>query len=192
MVEKITRATFIYFPPRVPEIAEDNAQCGACRVWVPQHAMPTIPGPRCVLHGSKMDADDDDSCGLMIPWPTPDGQPVAQVVKDHARELMKGIPGSVTPEQSGFVKRRVQCHRCYWGRQSNTRCGLYELLNKLQPMVFDLDTKIEPHACCNAQTPRGKPETEIARWHHGLGDNDAERDEAAAKQGPAFGRIGGY
>ena len=149
MADKITRDAFLYLPPKAG-IEEDFAQCGPCRMFVPE--VEGRKGGRCVIHGSEVEVDDDDSCGFMVPWPTPNGKANLEVVHDHAEELAKGIPGSVTPEQSGLVSRRVQCHRCRFAERAAGVCGLYEELNRISSK-FDLDPKIEPHACCNAQIP---------------------------------------
>ena len=153
MTEKITRDAFIYLPPK-NGVADNFAQCGPCRMFVPSKFLPEgFEGARCIIHGSRVVIDEDDSCGFMVPWPTPDGSPNKKVMQDHANELAKEIPGSVTPEQSGLVSRRVQCHRCKWANETATRCGLYVSLNKKMGDKFDLAEDIEPHACCNAQTP---------------------------------------
>ncbi len=152
--EKIGRDAFIYLPPK-KSIAKDFAQCGPCRMFVPNEYLSNgVKGGRCIIHGSKVRIDEDDSCGFMVPWPTPDGSPNTKVVKDHAEELAKNIPGSVTPQQSGLVDRWVQCFRCKFANDDVSRCGLYESLNQKLPKLFDLDTEIERHACCNAQTPK--------------------------------------
>ncbi len=154
---KIGRDTFLYMAPK-PGQEEDFAQCGPCRMFVPQEVLgEKFDGDRCIAHGSFVELDEDDSCGFFLPWPTPDGKPVPAVVEDHAAELRKGITGSVTSLESGLVSRRVQCHRCRFPNKEVTRCGLYEALNRKLPDEFALDPNIERHACCNAQEPRGKP-----------------------------------
>lgn len=146
MIERITRDAFLYLAPKKDKAT--FAQCGPCRMFVPE--VEGREGGRCVIHGSDVEIDEDDSCGFMVEWPTPDGKPNPEVVKDHAEELAKGIPGSVTPEESGLVDRRVQCHRCRYMEDGPT-CGLYAKLNQMSD--FDLDEKIERNACCNAQMP---------------------------------------
>ena len=152
---RITRDAFLFLTPRSKPQQEDFAQCGPCRMLVPEEYFEEkLQGDRCIIHGSKVEIDDDDSCGFMVPWPTPNGAPVERVVEDHAAELLKIIPGSVTPKESGLVSRRVQCHRCRFGEESATICGLYRLLNQSFPDMFDLDESITPHSCCNAQEPK--------------------------------------
>jgi hypothetical protein len=153
MANKIGRDAFLFLEPHGGE--DDFAQCGPCRMFVPGSYLDgKLEGDRCIIHGSDVEIDDDDSCGFFVPWPGPEANP--EVVGDHARELLKDIPGSVTPEESGLVSRRVQCHRCKFEKNDATVCGLYEDLNKQLSKFFDCDTKIEPHACCNAQMPKNK------------------------------------
>jgi hypothetical protein len=142
---KVSRDAFIYLEPKHDKY--DFAQCGPCRMWTGEDG-------RCIIHGSKIKIAYYDSCGYMAEWATPDGKPNKKVVEDHTVELHKGIPGSVTPEESGLVSRRVQCHRCRFANAMVDRCMLYEKLNKEFPDIFDLDPKIKRHACCNAQTPK--------------------------------------
>ncbi len=165
MSEKIERDAFLYLEPHQDDLEEDFAQCGPCRMFVPEKSLPGFTGSRCIIHGSSVEIDEDDSCGFMLPWPTADGKPNAEVVKDHAAELAKMIPGSVTSEESGLVSRRVQCHRCKFPTDAKiTTCGLYVTLNKKLPEVFALDPTIKRHACCNAQMP--KPATDSKhKWY---------------------------
>ncbi len=160
MADKVGRDAFLYLAPKKDE--EDFAQCEACRMFVPE--VEGREGGRCVIHGSDVEIDEDDSCGFMVEWPTPDGKPNPEVVEDHAEELAKGVPGSVTPEESGLVSRRVQCHRCRF-MVEGPRCGLYMELNRVSNN-FDLVVEIEEHACCNAQMPikpTGVPMIEASR-----------------------------
>ncbi len=155
MREKIDRSAFLFLEPGAGKPLIIFAQCIDCRMFVgEEYLAKNIDGSRCILHGSFVSVDGDDSCGLMVSWPTPDGAPNVKVVKDHAGELNKMITGSVTPEESGLVSRQVRCENCFWpSNKEVTKCGLYETLNKLLPNDFALDPNITPHACCNAQTP---------------------------------------
>src|ERR1051325_2797382 len=150
----MTRDAFIFLTPKSDAEKEEFAQCGPCRMFVPEHYLDGIKGSRCVSDGSDVEVDDDDSCGFFVSWPTEDGSSVEHVVEDHAAELIKGIPGSVTPEDSGLVSRRVQCRRCTFEQGGARKCGLYEELNSKLPDTFDLNTKITPNSCCNAQEPK--------------------------------------
>jgi hypothetical protein len=153
MPDKVTRAAFIYLEPKPRDDNGTFAQCWSCRMFVPE--VTGLDGGRCIIHGSKVDIDADDSCGFYVDWPTEDGEPNPQVVHDHAEELAKNIPGSVTPEESGLIDDRVQCHRCAFAEAGATVCGLYRSLSRARPRIVDLDDRIKPHACCNAWTDRG-------------------------------------
>ncbi len=133
----IERDAFIYLEPKSRDDREWFAQCKSCRMFVPQMS-------RCIIHGSKVKVGEGDSCGFWVDWPTPDGSPNPQVVSDHAAELRKDIPGSVTPKESGFVDDRVQCHRCDFFEEGT--CYLYRSLG--------LDDQVKHNACCNAWTKR--------------------------------------
>jgi hypothetical protein len=156
---RITRDAFLFLTPASTGAREDFAQCGpsgaGCRMFVPEEYLKgKLKGDRCIIHGSKQAVSEYMSCGFMVPWPTPDGSPVEEVVKAHAEELLKSIPGSVTAKDSGLVDRRVQCHRCRFASSRASHCDLYDALNQTFPQVFDLDVKITPNSCCNAQEPR--------------------------------------
>jgi hypothetical protein len=153
---KITRDAFIYLEPKHKENKKTFAQCIDCRMLVPSEALGSdFDGDRCVLHGDKFKIKKLGSCAFMVEWPTPDGAPNPQVVAEHAEEMRKGMMGAVTPKESGYVNRKVQCHRCrFAANEEVTECGLYDELNKSFPAIFALKTKIKPHGCCNAQEPK--------------------------------------
>ena len=176
MPDKIGRDAFLYLPPK-KGVEEDFAQCGPCRMFVPE--VEGREGGRCVIHGSEVEVDEDDSCGFMVPWPSPDGAPNPEIIEDHAEELAKGIPGSVSPEYSGLVSRRVQCHRCRFEENGATKCGLYAKLNKEFPDIFDLDEKITPNSCCNGQEPNDDDESD---------DDDSGIAKALEKPGASAGK----
>lgn len=159
MTEKVTRAAFLYLEPKPRDDKGTFAQCWSCRMFVPE--VPGLKGSRCIIHGSKVGVGSGDSCGFYVDWPTPDGEPNPEVVRDHSAELAKNIPGSVTPEESGLVDEKVQCHRCMFAKSEGMICGLYQKLNKSVGDEFDLDTDIKPNACCNAWIE--KPEDNPAR-----------------------------
>ncbi len=155
---KVTRAAFIYLEPKGRDDKGVFAQCWSCRMYVPE--VSGRDGGRCVIHGSEVDIDADDSCGFWVDWPTPDGEPNPEVVADHARELAKGIPGSVKPVESGLVDERVQCRHCEFAEAEAEHCGLYAKLNRRLGSEFDADPKIKPHACCNAWVKRAPAPSE--------------------------------
>lgn len=144
-VEKITRDAFLYMNSKANSPKDEFAQCSTCRMFVP-----TYEGGSCILHGSKVRVDDDDSCGLYAPWPY--GTPNPKVVEDHCKELAKDLPGSVSPEESGLVSREVRCQNCEYFEEDTYHCHLYHILNHTFPEVFNLDHTVEPYGCCNANT----------------------------------------
>lgn len=143
---KVTRSAFLYLEPKPRDSAEEFAQCSSCRMFVPK--VEGLNGSRCIIHGSKVEVSPGATCGLYVDWPT--GKPNQQVVDNHAAELAKDIAGSVTPQESGLVNMKVQCHRCSFAEEEATICGLYRKLNSMDLGKFD--ENIKPHACCNAWT----------------------------------------
>jgi hypothetical protein len=149
MPEKIERDAFLFLHhDKAP--AATFAQCGPCRMFIPNEYLESGAGDRCILHGSKVKLNKDYSCGFMCQWPK--GSPNPEVIKDHAAEIAKNIPGSVTPEQSGLVERPVRCENCDYFDADDSECGLYKMLNKKLPQVFSLDIEVKPSSCCNANT----------------------------------------
>jgi hypothetical protein len=132
MTGKLTRSTFLYLAPRFAPKTR-FAQCSTCRDWV-------TGDRRCVIHGPKVTVPGTASCGFYV-WGVPKPKGTATSAK-------------VTPEESGLVDREVRCENCTWGDNGATLCGLYRILNQKMPTMFDLDEKIDPHGCCNAQQPR--------------------------------------
>ena len=129
---KTTRDAFLYMKGNV----KDFAQCSSCVFWFSKIN-------RCQLHSDKDKIDGDDSCGLYV-----QGKP---------QETGK-CASLTTPKQSGLVDRKVRCENCW--HFSNNNCSLYENLNKKLPEVFDLETKVGPQDCCNAQNPGPKIQKE--------------------------------
>lgn len=184
-MRKITRDTFLYLEPKDGVNLELFAQCGSCRKFVTQDDLGAdFEDDRCITLGSRVSLHDKMSCGAYEPWPTPDGKPNPEVVKNHAEELKKGMPGTMSPEEAGLVDRLVQCHRCGFEKGAATRCGLYEMLNSRMPNTFKLNTKIKPHACCNAQEPKDRAAThqEIAQTKPHVGAASGKLAGHAAKK----------
>lgn len=130
---KITRAALIYLEPK--KVKKDFAQCSTCPMWTgPKHNT-------CTIHGRKTTVTGTMSCSFYV-----EGKPMP----DEAGHEM----AAVTPEESGLVDRKVRCENCKYGDSKRAMCTLYEQLNEVLPETFDLDVKIKPEACCNAQTPR--------------------------------------
>lgn len=127
--ERITRASFMYMEAASADARDDFAQCVECRDFVKRKN-------RCAILGPKKEVLAQDSCGAFIEGKYA-GQPIRALVTD---------------EDVGFVNRKVRCEHCAYGGKA---CKLYQMLNEALPDVFDLDTKIKPKGCCNANTPAG-------------------------------------
>lgn len=151
---KNNRDAFLYFDPSPKSPKDKFAQCETCRMFVPDEYMGGKEGNEsddmdlCIAHGSNVKVGETFSCGLYAGWPK--GPPNPEVIKDHARELKKGIPGSVTPDESGLVDRQVRCENCIFHLKKNSTCHLYDMLNKTLPKYWDLDIHVDPKGCCNA------------------------------------------
>lgn len=124
--QKITREAFIYLSGK----DKDFAQCGTCWLFNPEKE-------RCAILGPEFKVDDDDSCNFYLK-----GEP------NKGMKLVK----RVTPKNAGFVDRKVRCENCKYG--GSGECKLYKVLNEKLSDIFNLDEKIEPRACCNANTPK--------------------------------------
>ncbi len=124
--DKIKRDAFLYMSGKDKEFG----QCGTCWQF-------NAEKERCAILGPDFKVADDDSCCLFVKG-------------DYPKDLK--LVARITPKNAGFVERRVRCENCKYGGSGN--CKLYEMLNEKFPDIFDLDTKIEPRACCNAQTAR--------------------------------------
>jgi hypothetical protein len=147
--QRVTRDAFLYFDPKSPE--KQFAQCSTCRKYVPKKFLgASAPFDLCIEHGSKVEVGPGWSCGMYSVWPK--GSPDAVVMRNHASELKPGLPGSVTPEESGLVDREVRCENCGFFQSAACKCGLYAALNLLLPRVFDLDSAVDEYGCCNANT----------------------------------------
>jgi hypothetical protein len=55
----------------------------------------------------------------------------------------------VSPSVAGLVDRQVRCENCDFFDGVET-CKLFEALN-IGSSRFQLNTKVDPHGCCNAQ-----------------------------------------
>lgn len=121
--EKVHRDAFIYLEPKEPK--DTFAQCASCAMWT---------GKTCTILGPDVPVDDDDSCSFYVHGP-------------------KAQPGTekalVTPEEAGFVDRQVRCENCVSFNAGT--CELFKALNKALPEQFDLEEKVNPKGCCNAQ-----------------------------------------
>jgi hypothetical protein len=131
MSSKAERSVFLYMDPASRRADE---QCGTCFFW--------ITDDRCYIHRPKDKITASMSCCYYLYGAPMRGR---AVIRPHSL---------TTPEQSGLVDREVRCENCKWGGPGVHQCGLFTLLNKKLPDVFDLDTAIDTKGCCNAQEPR--------------------------------------
>ncbi len=129
MNEKIKRDAFLYMQGEEKEFA----QCATCLQWT---------GSRCTIIGPTKEVGEDDSCGLYVL-----GEGYA------GRENIVEAP-QVTPQEVGFVSREVRCENCFYFDASHEVCLLFARLNKSFAADFDLDTKVAPLGCCNANQPK--------------------------------------
>ncbi len=132
---QIDRSAFLYVQPRESSYGDpkDYAQCETCMMWTGDK------GLTCTIHGKDLEVFGGDTCGWYV-----NGKPMPEMIgKEHA---------SVTTKESGFERRQVQCHRCYFYIVLGL-CGLYVKLNSKFPKMFDLDASVHKHGCCNSQAP---------------------------------------
>lgn len=122
----IGRDAFLYLEP--DDDTENFAQCETCRFQT---------DGQCAVIG--VDVDPGDSCGVYLP-PSEEGDP-------------EPIGESISKEDAGFVSRPVRCENCAYF-DAPAECELFDALNKAFPQVFDLETQVMAHGCCNAQTPK--------------------------------------
>lgn len=126
---KIGREAFLYLEGKDGD--DKFAQCASCDMW-------NNKAETCAILGPGFFVDADDSCGLYIKG-KPHDQPCDKIY---------------TPEEVGFVDRDVRCENCKYG--GDGECSLFKMLNDKFPDEFELDTKIKPYGCCNAQTRKRK------------------------------------
>jgi hypothetical protein len=129
MPRLIDRSAFLYMDP--VEYSMSFAQCVTCRFWKP-HA------ERCALFITEPRVTADATGGLYV-W----GKPSDYQTKNP----------TVWPKDAGFETRPVRCENCTYFRAEQQSCHLFYLLNERTPSVFNLDTKVHPKGCCNANTP---------------------------------------
>jgi len=93
---------------------------------------------RCIIHGADDEIKGSASCGLYVQGtPGRGGEPM----------------GLVTPKGSGLVRRQVRCENCRFAKNGAEVCGLYVTMNNELPELYELDERIHPQGCCNAQMP---------------------------------------
>lgn len=129
-MKKIQRDAFIYLEPTYATTKETFAQCGSCALFNRDNSLCLIMDIGVVAGGS---------CDFYLEGPQR---------FDEAYAL-------VTPFEAGYVERQVRCENCAYAMSG--RCGLYLQLNSMFPDIFDLDPRISPYGCCNANTPKADP-----------------------------------
>jgi len=127
---KIKRDAFLYYDG----YQINFAQCGSCWLFNRREE-------RCAVLPSVDEVLRTDSCGY---WGA----------GEYDWNLRSMELPRFKPEEVGFVRRQVRCENCAHFDAERRVCYLYETLNKDQPDLFDLDTKVVPGGCCNAQVPK--------------------------------------
>jgi hypothetical protein len=126
---KITRDAFLYLDPKGD--GKNFAQCSTCRLWTEK---------TCLIMG-KTPIKGSMSCGLYshgTPQPELAGQEVS----------------AVSPKEVGLVNRKVRCENCRSFDAKTSKCMLFQALNEQMGDKFNLDEKVKPQGCCNAQMPK--------------------------------------
>lgn len=137
--EAIDRSTFLYMEPKEEKNRDQFAQCGFCMMFTGEE------NETCTIHGPDERIIAGGSCGLYV-----EGDPMP----DEAGHEMV----SVTKDESGYVERQVRCENCAVFEADGTACTLYDNLNEMSHDLFrfELDNKVDPKGCCNAQTQKGE------------------------------------
>lgn len=121
---KIDRSAFIYLSPKGDK--DIFAQCGSCGAFMPD-------SQRCSLFDKDFKVVAEGSCGLYV----------------HGEPSEDQEPGNlVDPKQAGYIVAEVRCENCR--HIEGTTCLLFQKLNQELPEFFELDSKVEDKACCNA------------------------------------------
>ena len=122
--EKIDRSAFIYLEPKGD--IDEFAQCSTCVAFLPEKQ-------RCAWFGKDDKVIANASCSLYVHGKPNDDQEII---------------GSVTPKEAGYVEGQVRCENCT--HVKGDTCLLFQKLNQELPELFELNSKIEDKACCNA------------------------------------------
>lgn len=125
----INRSAFLYMDPT--DGNQRFAQCGTCRFWRPSPKL-------CALLVGNPEVVAGATCGLYV-----FGRP---------SDIQPDIP-SVWAKEAGLETRQVRCQNCAHYRGDVQNCHLFSTLNARLPGLFDLDVKVHPLGCCNANTP---------------------------------------
>lgn len=122
--EKIGRWAFIYLKPKGNK--DEFAQCSTCIAFLPERQ-------RCAWFGKDDKVVAKGSCNLYV-----HGKP------NNDQKIIN----AVTPKEAAYVEAEVRCENCQ--HIEGTTCLLFQKLNQELPEFFDLDSKVEDKACCNA------------------------------------------
>jgi len=122
--KKIDRWAFIYLKPKGDK--DRFAQCATCVAFLPEKQ-------RCAWFGKNDKVVAEGSCSLYV-----HGKP------NNDQEIV----AAVTPKEAAYVEAEVRCENCHYVK--GTVCTLFQKLNQELPEIFDIDSKIEDKACCNA------------------------------------------
>jgi|SRR5215468_1494488 len=123
---KIKRDAFLYYDGT----RRDFAQCGSCWLFTSK--------ARCVVLQIPVNAED--SCGYYGKGTWHPG-------------INEADYPVFTREEVGYVRRQVRCENCAHFDAGRSVCYLFETLNN-ELELFDLDVKVMPRGCCNAQVPK--------------------------------------
>lgn len=121
---KIDRSAFIYLAPKGDK--DKFAQCATCIAFMPGKE-------RCAWFGKNDKVVAEGSCNLYVHGKPNDDQEII---------------GAVTPKEAAYVEAEVRCENCT--HVKGDTCLLFQKLNQELPELFELDSKIEDNACCNA------------------------------------------
>lgn len=134
---KITRDAFLYIG------GPGDKQCRSCWLFAEDKK-------RCLVLPKNFEVVAADSCGY---W--------GYQEPFERQEVPDNLP-TFTPEEVGFVSRKVRCENCVYF--DDDECNFYKMLNDRFPQDFDLDTEVEATGCCNAQTPPEDKKPARSRW----------------------------
>jgi hypothetical protein len=122
--KKIDRSAFLYLTPQGDKA--QFAQCGTCGAFMPK-------SKRCGLFDKDFEVIAEGSCGLYVHGTPSDDQETTD---------------AVDPKQAGYIIAEVRCENCQ--HIDGTTCLLFQKLNQELSEFFELDSKVEKNACCNA------------------------------------------
>jgi hypothetical protein len=135
----IKRDAFLYLDPKGK--GEDFAQCRSCMMWTGTAGAHPL---RCHIHGKGRKITGDHTCGYYV----------------HGKPMPNGpIMRSVTPKESGLLKKEVRCENCKHFNSSASECGYFVKLNKTGGHALNVIVNYE--GCCNAWEEDKMPADEI-------------------------------